>query len=72
MVVNRTELKDVVRGNLRRIRVDQGMTQAELAEKAGIKRTHLCRFETGVTQPLVGQLGPLAAALGVHPSEFLK
>ena len=43
----------------------QGMTQAELAKKAGIPRSNITRFESGNYNPSLEQLVRIAAALGM-------
>ena len=42
----------------------QGMTQAELAKRAGISRTNITRFESGNYNPSLEMLVRIAAALG--------
>ena len=41
----------------------QGMTQAELAKRAGIPRSNITRFESGNYNPSLEQLVRIAAAL---------
>lgn len=48
-----------------RCRKIQGMTQAELAKRAGIPRTNITRFESGNYNPSLEMLVRLAAALGM-------
>ena len=43
----------------------QGMTQAELAKRAGIPRSNITRFESGNYNPSLEQLVRIAAALGM-------
>jgi len=43
----------------------QGMTQAELAKRAGIPRTNITRFESGNYNPSLEMLVRIAAALGM-------
>lgn len=47
-----------------RYRKIQGMTQAELAKRAGISRTNITRFESGNYNPSLEMLVRIAAALG--------
>ena len=50
----------------------QGLTQAELAKKAGIPRSNITRFESGNYNPSLELLVRIAAALGlslIHISE---
>lgn len=53
------------------IRKQQGMTQQELADKAGLQRTHILRLEQGVYGATIDVLSAIADALG-HKMEFIK
>lgn len=57
--------------NLRRIRSASGLTQAELAERAGISRVGYRNIETGKSLPRVDTLNTLASALGVRIQELV-
>ena len=48
-----------------RARVEDGLTQAELAERMGMKQSAVARIETGAFNPTLTTLRKLAAALGV-------
>ncbi len=48
-----------------RCRKVQGMTQAELAKRAGIPRTNITRFESGNYNPSLEMLVRIATALGM-------
>ena len=48
-----------------RCRKLKGMTQAELASRAGIPRTNITRFESGNYNPSLEMLVRIAAALDV-------
>lgn len=50
---------------VRYFRTQQKMTQAELAEKAGISRNYLTEIETGVKNGSVSAIKKLSEALGV-------
>ena len=53
------------RPTLRLRRLALGLTQRELAARAGISREQLCNLETGATvDPYVSTLAALATALG--------
>ncbi len=49
-----------------RARVEDGITQAELAERMGVKQPAVARMETGPFDPRLTTLRKLAAALGVR------
>lgn len=48
-----------------------GLTQRELAEKAGTATGTIQQYELGKRQPRIGQLQRIAAALEIHVSELL-
>ena len=56
--------------NLRRLREDQLLTQAELAESAGIALSSLVRIENDQVDPRFSSIRKLALALEVHPREL--
>ncbi len=45
-------------------RLESHMTQAELAERTGIRQSNISRIESGVCSPTVDTLARLAAGLG--------
>jgi DNA-binding XRE family transcriptional regulator len=55
---------------IREHRVQAGLTQAELAQRAGIGRPHLNHIEGGRKNPTVVVLVQLAASLGVAPGDL--
>ena len=54
------------------IRKRKGMTQAQLADLAGITRVSVARYETTDRNPNVNTAKRLARALGVSVSELLE
>lgn len=57
---------------LRIKRLSLGLSQAALAEKAGMERAHLTRIEGGKKAPRFDTMLRLATALGVGPDFFVK
>jgi len=57
---------------LKQFRVNRGMTQEALAEKAGISRVYVARLETGKQDPTLTTLMKLANALKVKVAELLE
>jgi len=55
---------------LREIRISRFLTQAELAEAAGIHVDQVGRIERDEVEPRLSTIRKLAAALGVEPSEL--
>ncbi|QQO23763.1 helix-turn-helix transcriptional regulator [Bradyrhizobium diazoefficiens] len=60
----------LVAWNLRRIRVDHGVPQEQLAYDAEIDRSYMSGLERQSENPTIDLLDRLAATLGVHLSEF--
>lgn len=58
--------------NVRRYRLDAGLTQEELASRAKIHPTYLSRVETAYNNVTVDVLDKIAAALKVDVSELLE
>lgn len=51
---------------LARIRVAAGLSQAELAERAGLRQSNVARIENGSSMPRVDTLQRILAPLGYH------
>jgi transcriptional regulator with XRE-family HTH domain len=54
------------------LRLERGMTQAELAKRARISRMHVIRIETARQAPTLGVMERLAKALGVPVTALLE
>ena len=61
-----------VGANLRRVREAEGISQEDLAGRAGLHRTYVSGVERGVRNPTVKVLDKIAKALKVKPSVFLE
>ena len=59
-----------VGANVRRLRLDRGLTQRDLANGAGLKERYVQLLEAGKANPTVGVLLDVADILGASPSEF--
>lgn len=57
---------------IRKLREARGLTQGELAEKAGVTREYVARLEAGRYDPSLSTIERLAKALKVKPAELLK
>jgi transcriptional regulator with XRE-family HTH domain len=57
--------RELVGWNMRRLRMDRGVSQGKLAELAGIDRTYVSRLERTIENPSIGILDKIAVALGV-------
>ncbi len=58
--------------NLKQLREDRLLTQAELAERAGIALSSLVRIENDQVDPRFSSIKKLARALDVEPKELTK
>jgi transcriptional regulator with XRE-family HTH domain len=56
--------------HLKRLRGAAGLSQAELAERAGLHRMGLAKLEQGTREPSWGTVQALAKALGVSVAAF--
>jgi transcriptional regulator with XRE-family HTH domain len=61
----------VVGAKIKALRVKRGLTQDQLADLAGLNRTHLWRVETGLQSPTVNTLKIIADALEVRVRDLL-
>ena len=68
---NETELRLTFGGNVRRRRLELGLSQAELADRAGIHRAYLSTVENGKRNVSIDNISRLAFALEVEPSFLL-
>jgi transcriptional regulator with XRE-family HTH domain len=66
------ELRRIVATNLRRLRREKGLSQEELADRAGLNRNYIGMIEREENAPTVDTLEALAKALGVNPVRFLE
>jgi transcriptional regulator with XRE-family HTH domain len=57
---------------LRQLRKQRGVTQDELAERAGINRSYLSAIENGHSSPTIDVVEQLAKGLGVNVWELLS
>jgi transcriptional regulator with XRE-family HTH domain len=55
---------------IKRIRLQQGMTQSDVGVRSGLATSYVSRLENGRIQPTTGTMDKLAAALGVSLSEI--
>ena len=60
-----------VAGNIKRLRIQNNMTQEELAEKMFVSRQTVSSWETGRNQPDVDTLKALASVYGTDVNELI-
>jgi transcriptional regulator with XRE-family HTH domain len=57
---------------LRKARLAKGLTQLELANKAGVSVNHYALVERGKKNPSVTTLSSIVEVLGLTPNDILK
>jgi transcriptional regulator with XRE-family HTH domain len=70
--LNEQGLKDTLGKNIKYFRLQRGLSQADLAEKAGVSITFISNIERGNNYPLAGTICNLAKALNVEVWELFK
>ncbi|HGM8445163.1 TPA: helix-turn-helix transcriptional regulator [Pseudomonas aeruginosa] len=65
-------LVTVFASNVRRRRLELGLSQEELAEAAGVHRTYVGMLERGEKNVTIYNIERIAIALGVRPSALLE
>ncbi|RWD98344.1 helix-turn-helix transcriptional regulator [Mesorhizobium sp.] len=66
------EIREVFARNLRILRKARGLSQEEVAHRAGIDRTYVSALERSVYNPSIDVVDRLAQVLEVEPSALLK
>jgi transcriptional regulator with XRE-family HTH domain len=66
------DMRRLVGRNVRRIRLDCGLTQEQFAEVSGFSQQYISGLESGKRNPTVVSLHELAQALGVKPVDLLN
>jgi transcriptional regulator with XRE-family HTH domain len=61
----------LVRARLRALRAERGLSQEEVATRAGMATSTLSRLESGARRLALDHLAPLAGALGVEVGDLL-
>lgn len=65
------DIRTLVGRNVRRARIEKGLTQEELAARAGTSQFYISSLEAGRRNPTIETLDELAQALGVRPIDLL-
>ena len=69
--MTKTDIQEVLGGNVRRFRMERHMTQEQLAETAGISTSFCTNIERGKKRPGLAVLISLAKALSVSVDALL-
>lgn len=65
------DMRKLVGRNVRRIRLERGLTQEEFAERSGFSQQYISDLERGRRNPTIVSLYELAVALGTTPVALL-
>lgn len=65
------EPKEVLASNVRRLRTSTGLSQEELAARAGLHRTYISSVERGQRNVSLENIFAIARALGCDPRELI-
>jgi transcriptional regulator with XRE-family HTH domain len=66
------DVRRLVGGNVQRLRLAAGLTQAALAERLGMDRAYISGLELGQRNPTVVTLWHVAQALGVPVGQIFR
>lgn len=66
------EPKEILAQNLRRLRKSAGLSQEELADRAGLHRTYISSVERAERNISLENLFLLAKALGAEPADLVR
>lgn len=62
----------MLKKNIKELRTENGLTQAELAEKIGVSQGAVYFWEKGINEPTAGYLIKMAELFGVSLDELLS
>lgn len=65
------EIREILAANLKRLRAEQGLSQEDLADRAGVDRTYVSSLERSVYAAGIDVVDRLAKALGVAAADLL-
>lgn len=62
---------NTIGGNIKKYRMEMGMSQSQLADKIGMTRSAVSQYESGKIVPKMGSVEMLAQALHVKKSDII-
>jgi transcriptional regulator with XRE-family HTH domain len=65
------DMRRLVGRNVRRLRLERGISQEQLAVRSGFGQNYLSDLERGPRNPTVATLWELAQAIGVTPADLI-
>jgi transcriptional regulator with XRE-family HTH domain len=66
------DMRKLVAQNVKRIRLDKGLTQEQFSEISGFSQQYVSGLETGRRNPTIVTLYELAKALGVSHMDLIQ
>ena len=69
--MKRKSPKDILAKNVRRLRKSTGLSQEELADRAGLHRTYISSIERGQRNVSLENIFVLANALGIEAADLV-
>ncbi|MBX3532705.1 MAG: helix-turn-helix transcriptional regulator [Rhizobiaceae bacterium] len=66
------DMRQVVGANVRRLRLQAGLTQRAVADLMGVDRAYVSSLEQGKRNPTVVTLWHISAAIGCEPIDLLR
>ena len=66
------DFKAAIGAKLRALREKLGMSQEEVAERAGVDRTYISILERGLKSPTLDTMEKICAALGTLPERVIE
>lgn len=66
-----TDIRNTFGDRLRKLRLERGLTQEELADIAGMHFTYIGQIERGIRNPSLINLEKIAKALKIRAGELL-
>ena len=71
-LIKTTDPKLVLAQNLKELRTSAGLSQEELADRAGLHRTYVSSIEGGKRNVTLENIFALAEALGATPADLVR
>jgi transcriptional regulator with XRE-family HTH domain len=72
MIPQNSSLRQTFADNLRKVRIEKGLSQEALADLAGLHRTYIGSVERGERNISIDNIERLAKALGCRVTDLLK
>ncbi len=66
------DMRKIVGANVKRFRLELGLTQEQFAERSGFAQQYVSSLENGRRNPTMVTVYELATALGVSPVDLLR